>query len=143
EVQVIDGPYEQLLAKLREGSIDFLIGALRLPPPTTDIKQEPLFDDPLALVVGAAHPLLRKERPVLADTFGYPWVAPPRTTPAGRYLFEKLKAAAHGRLAVRVLSSSLAFIRGMLASGPFISIISVQQARYEIDSGLVVPLPIS
>jgi LysR family transcriptional regulator, regulator for genes of the gallate degradation pathway len=56
--QVMDGPYENQLAALRSGQIDVLLGALRFPAPGADVAQEPLFDDPLSIVVRADHPLV-------------------------------------------------------------------------------------
>lgn len=143
QVLVQDGAYEQLLGRLRQGDLDFMVGALRFPPPAGDIRQETLFDDPLALVVGAGHPLLRKKRPVLADTLAFPWVAPPTSTPAGSYLADILRIGERTTTPVRAVSSSLAFLRGMLATGPFVSIISTHQARYEIEAGSFVPLRIA
>lgn len=141
-VQVLDGPYEQLLGKLRQGDIDFIVGALRFPTPTNDITQESLFEDPLALVAGRNHPLHKVASPTLADTLGYPWIAPPETTPGGAYLTELLRRAGASASPVCAVSSSLVFLRGMLTSGPFISIISRHQAKYEIESGDLVPLAI-
>jgi LysR family transcriptional regulator of gallate degradation len=143
QVQVLDGAYEQLLARLRQGDLDFMVGALRFPPPADDIAQEVLFDDPLALVVGAGHPLLARRNPTLADTFEFPWVAPPPSTPAGSHLMAVLDTMQMTRPPIRVVSSSLGFVRGMLASGPYVSIISTHQARYEIAAGLFTPLPIA
>ena len=56
-VAIIDGTYENLLAGVRSGESDILIGALRNPAPPADVIQEHLFDDPLAIVVRARHPL--------------------------------------------------------------------------------------
>ena len=56
-VRVISAPYDGLLGRLRYGVIDFLVGALRDPPPIDDIVQEPLFDDPLSIVARRGHPL--------------------------------------------------------------------------------------
>lgn len=47
---MIEGPYHDLLAGLRRGDIDFLIGALRYPSPIDDIEQQTLFDDTLVLL---------------------------------------------------------------------------------------------
>src|SRR6266478_2240670 len=56
-ISILDGPYESMLGALRRGSADVLVGALRDPIPSEDIVQEHLFDDPLAIVVGAQHAL--------------------------------------------------------------------------------------
>lgn len=142
QVRVLEGPYEEQLSKLRQGDVDFVIGALRYPPPADDIRQEELFEDPLILVVGAQHPLAGKAQLRIEDTLDFPWIAPPRSTPAGKYLFETLRIERLEDTPVRAVSSSLVFLRGMLASGSFISIISAHQARYEIESRQFVPLKI-
>lgn len=142
QMRVVDAPYEQLLHRLRQGDLDCMIGALRLPPPVDDIIQETLFEDPLAIIVGKGHPLLGRSKITLEETLEYPWVAPPKQTPAGAYLYEKLRIDAMPQTPVRVVSSSLVLLRGVLASGPFITIISRHQARHEIDEGLFAPLPI-
>src|SRR5215470_6086692 len=65
-ISILDGPYESMLTALRRGSADVLVGALRDPLPYDDIVQEHLFDDPLAIVVGAQHPLAAAGAPTLA-----------------------------------------------------------------------------
>lgn len=142
QIRVVDGPYEELLHRLRQGDFDCIIGALRLPPPVDDIVQETLFEDPLSIVVGNKHPLLERKNLTLEDTLEFPWVAPPKRTPAGTYLYEFLKIGELAQTPVRVVSSSHVLLRGLLTSGPFVTIISQRQARHEIEEGLLVPLPI-
>ncbi|MDF0601892.1 LysR family transcriptional regulator [Psychromarinibacter sp. C21-152] len=142
QIRVVDGRYPQLLRALREGDLDCLIGALRDPSPAEDIVQEPLFDDALALVAHPSHPLFSYRAPSVEDTLAYPWVAPPRDTPAGGYLFETLRIQERPATPVRVVSSSLVFLRGLLAQGPYVSIISRHQIAEEEKRGDIAPLPI-
>lgn len=142
QVRVIDGPYEEHLRALRTGKIDFIIGALRYPPPVDDVEQERLFDDPLAIVAGHNHPLAKRGNVTIEETLQYPWVAPPRATPAGTYLYETLKIADRPDTPVRVVSSSLVLLRSLLTLSHFITIISLHQIRHEHQQGLLVPLPV-
>ncbi len=142
QVQVNDGPYGELLGRLRNGELDFLIGALRDPLPINDVEQIPLFNDPLAIVVGKDHPLAGKEKVTVEETLAYPWVAPPKPTPAGSYLFDVLKIGELEETPVRVVTSSLVLIRELLTSGDYITIISLHQIRHERDYDLLVPLPV-
>ncbi len=142
QIRVVDGPYDELLHSLRDGDIDCMIGALRAPPPVDDVVQEKLFDDPLAIVAGNGHPLSGRQKVTLDDTLRYPWVAPPKTTPAGSYLFNTLKIQDLPETPVRVVTSSLVLMRGLLTTGPYITIISLHQIRHEHRQGLLVPLPI-
>ena len=143
QVNVIDGPYATHLQRLRSGDIDCIIGALREPIPAEDIVQERLFSDPLAIVAAHNHPLVGKAALTLEDALAYPWVAPPKNTPAGRYLFEKLQIQERKKTPVRAVSSSLVFLRGLLAQGEYLTIISRHQISEEVRQGLLVPLPIA
>ena len=66
-VSILEGPYDNLMAELRGGTADFLLGALRNPLVFKDVVQEHLFDDELAIIVRADHPLPKQKR-VLART---------------------------------------------------------------------------
>ena len=142
QIRVVDGRFPQLLRSLREGELDCIIGALRDPVPAEDVVQEPLFDDPLALVAHPSHPLFDLPAPTVEDTLRFPWVAPPRETPAGGYLYETLRLQDRNITPVRVVSSSLVFLRGLLAQGPYVTIISRHQISVEEASGHLKPLPI-
>lgn len=143
QIRVIDGPYAELLRGVREGDLDCMIGALRQPAPAEDVVQEPLFSDPLAIVAGRDHPLTRQATVTLADTLRYPWVAPPKATPAGSYLFETLRIQDLPQTPVRVVSSSLVLLRGLLMQGNYLTIISRHQISEEERQGLLVALPVA
>jgi LysR family transcriptional regulator of gallate degradation len=92
-VTIIEGTYEHLLSGLRSGESDLLIGALRDPAPAADVVQEHLFDDPLAIVCRAGHPLTRLRRISTAALRRYQWIAP-RTGSPLRVHFDALMASA-------------------------------------------------
>ncbi|OYW20907.1 MAG: hypothetical protein B7Z52_01650, partial [Burkholderiales bacterium 12-64-5] len=55
-VSAQDGSHAALVALLRQGGIDAMLGALRGAPPHPDLVEEPLRDDPFVVACGAAHP---------------------------------------------------------------------------------------
>jgi len=142
QLRTIEGPYNSLLHGLRHGEIDFLIGALRDPVPTTDVAQDGLFVDDLTLIVGASHPLANRSAIALAETLAFPWVAPPGQTPSGQYLSRLLDIPSLGDPPVRVVSSSFILVRDLLLEGDFVSIISRQQVRRDLAAGTLISLPI-
>ncbi len=142
QVRVVDGRYAELLRSLREGDLDCLIGALRDPSPADDVTQEPLFDDALAIVAHPSHPLASKPVVSVDDTLAFPWVAPPKTTPAGQYLYDTLRIHERAVTPVRAVSSSLIMLRSLLALGPYITIISRHQVSVELKEGHMVALPV-
>ncbi|WP_375266968.1 LysR family transcriptional regulator [Planktotalea sp.] len=137
QIRVLEGRYTQLIRSLREGDIDCLIGALRDPAPADDIEQEPLFNDALAIVAHPNHPLANKSNLQIEDTLSYPWIAPPKDTPAGQYLFETLRIEERPNTPVRVVSSSMAVLRGVLAQGPYISVVSRHQIKVDENLGVI------
>ena len=140
QLRLIDAPFGELLRQLRYGELDVLIGALRDPLPADDVVQEPLFEDPLAVMAGPDHPLAGRTGLSLAETLAYPWIAPPKETPSGDYLFRSLGIGDLPDTPVRVVTSSMVLVRGMLRRGPYLTILSPRQAAVEVEQGLMVPL---
>ncbi|MDC0583328.1 LysR family transcriptional regulator [Paracoccaceae bacterium] len=142
QVRVVEGRYAELLRSLREGDIDCLIGALRRPIPADDIEQELLFQDALAIVAHPSHPLVDQRMITLGDTVEFPWIAPPKETPAGQYLFDTLQIHKRAETPVRVVSSSMAVLRGVLAEGPYVSIVSQHQINLDEALGTIAVLDV-
>ncbi len=140
-VTIIEGTYEHLLAGLRSGESDVLIGALREPAPATDVNQEHLFDDPLALIVRAAHPLVGRRRVTAAMLRKFQWIAP-RTGSPLRGHFDALMDSAGLRLPSPPLEcNSLAAARAFLLESDRIMLLSAHQIHYEMKAGLLAALP--
>jgi len=143
QVRVVDGRYAELLRSLREGDLDCLIGALRDPAPAEDVVEETLFHDELVIVAGPSHPLRNRKGVSFEDTLAFPWVAPPRDTPAGGYLFHTLRIQDRAQSPVRVVSSSLVLLRGILAQGDYLSIISRHQVAQDLAEGRMIAVDIA
>lgn len=142
QIRVVEGRYAELLRSLREGELDCLIGALRTPPPADDVTQELLFSDALVIVAHPDHPLARRTNLQLADTLCYPWIAPPKDTPAGQYLHETLRLDLQAETPVRAVSSSMAILRGVLAEGPYVSVVSRHQIEVDRKLGAIAVLDV-
>ncbi len=140
-IRVVDGPYDDLLQGLRHGDLDAMVGALRDPAPVDDIVQEPLFDDPLAIVARRGHPLASSTRITRRQLAAYPWVVPRGGAPTWVQFDELLGNDAGPRPRSIVESSSLVLIRGILLESDRLTILSARQARFEIDQGLLETLP--
>jgi len=138
---ILDGPYESMLGALRRGSADVLVGALRDPIPYEDIVQEHLFEDPLAIVVGAQHPLAGGGAPTLAALAPFPWIAPRRGSPLRRH-FDALLARLGGGPAVAPIEcNSLIAARSMLLASERVMLLSEHQIQHELITRQLVALP--
>jgi len=140
-VAIIDGTYESLLAGLRSGESDILIGALRDPAPTGEVLQEHLFDDPLAIVVRAKHPLAQRPHVTAAELGQFQWIAPRAGSPL-RIHFDALRASTGLELPSPPLEcNSMGAARAFLLESDRIMLLSAHQIHYEILAGLLVALP--
>jgi LysR family transcriptional regulator of gallate degradation len=140
-VAIVEGTYEHLLAALRSGDADFLIGALRNPAPVADVVQEHLFDDPLAIIVRAEHPLLARKRVTVSGLSKYPWIVPRADTPL-RANFNRMFTSAGLPVPTRAIEcNSLIAARALLLESDRIMLLSAHQIHYELAAGLLVALP--
>ena len=140
-VAIVEGTYEHLLASLRSGEVDFLIGALRSPAPVADVVQEHLFDDPLAIIVRAKHPLLARKRVTVAALSKYPWIVPRAGTPLRAHFHEMFEAAGLPSPTRAIECNSLIATRALLLESDRIMLLSAHQIHYELEAGLLVALP--
>jgi len=139
-VNVIDGPYEDLLHRLRHGQIDVLIGALREPLPVDDVVQKELFRDPLILVGRAGHPLAEKSPLSARQLAAFPWVVPRAGTPT-RAQFENVFKTAKIPVPTRLVeSSSLILVLGLLLNSDRLTMVSAHQVMHEPARGQLVKL---
>jgi len=139
-VNVIDGPYEDLLDRLRHGQIDVLMGALRDPAPVDDVVQEELLSDPLIIVGRTGHPLANKNKVSVNDLAKFPWVAPRSGAPT-RTHFENVFKAENAAVPTRLVeSSSLILILGLLLNSDRLTMISEHQVMNERAAGRLTKL---
>lgn len=139
-VTVFDGAYDEMLAGLRRGDIDLILGALRDPAPIYDVVQEPLFADRLACLAKPGHPLAGMTDISLATLAKQAWVVPRQGVPA-RAQFDALFRDHGLPVPEPVLEcGSILLMREMLHRGDLVGCISAQQAEAEIARGLLARL---
>lgn len=139
-VQIVEGPYAEMLAGLRRGEIDFLIGALRDPAPIGDIEQSVLFHDTVVIVAGNDHPLAGRNLMKVEELAAYPWVVATEGTPIRRHFDRLFTDCPAGPPRSIVESGSLILMRELLSESEHLGFISGGQARAEIDRRLLTAL---
>ena len=82
-----ESPYESLVADMRAGNIDFIIGALRRDEDLPDLCSEALFEEDMLILLRNNHPLLRHPDP-RSQLATAQWVLPRANAPA-RNLLDK------------------------------------------------------
>ena len=133
-ITILDGPYIEQLHALRYGQIDWLIGALRDPPPTSDVVQEHLFYQPLAVVVRPGHPLLGSTPPTPEQLASLDWIAPRPLAPARQQFqafFERNDVLAPTHI---IECGSLIATRGLVQQSDRAALLSPLQVRQYVES---------
>lgn len=138
QVAVIEGSYSELVGPLRDGEIDFLLGALRFDGLYGDLMEESVFEDRPQIVMRASHPLARNESLDFAALTGQSWILPNPQTPLRGYWEEMLSGAGLDPPEVAIECGSVLTIRELLLETDALSLLSPDQLRVEIDAGLLV-----
>lgn len=140
-VTTVESPYEALVAGLRDGTVDFILGALRTGPKTAGLSTERLFEDRLSIVVRAGHPLAGG-RSTLRDLLRQQWILPRPGAPARGLIDLSFRELAVEPPAPSVETGDLAVLRGLLKHSDMVTAISPHQLLYEFASGDLVELGI-
>jgi DNA-binding transcriptional LysR family regulator len=139
-----DGTYDQLLLGLRSGELDLIVTAGR-PLDTDDVVAVPLFDDVLAVVARAGHPLALSGVASLEDLRRYPWILPREGTPTRRRCDALLEDIGGPKPVGLVETGALVSVRGLLLESDRLTLLSRRQIAVELEAGLLaaleVPLP--
>ncbi|WP_138514953.1 LysR family transcriptional regulator [Rhodoferax bucti] len=142
QLVLIDGTFDALVAQLRHAELDCIVGALRSTPPSADLSQEVLFEDRLAVVARAGHPLAQRRRLGWAALSTAQWVMPMPNTPAEKAFAQMLQAAGLPPTDGQVRANSALMMQAMLQDSDRLALMSPRQVAREIAADLLVELPL-
>lgn len=134
---IAEGSHAELIEPLRDGELDLLIGALRDPPPGTDIVQTPLLTDALAVVARANHPLVHQADISAQDLSGWPWLVARKGTPLRAQWDGIFTSIGLKPPQTRIECGSVMMLRGLMLEGDFLTLLSPDQLSVELDAGLL------
>ncbi|CBS89340.1 LysR substrate-binding domain-containing protein [Azospirillum lipoferum] len=126
---------------LRDGDIDFIVGALRTGERNAGLITESLFEDRLGIVARAGHPLANSPLS-LRDLLSQRWILPRRGAPGRRLIDRSFQELACDPPTPSVETGDLAVLRSLLKNSDMLTAISPHQLHYEIASGDLMELPI-
>lgn len=136
-VSVVEGPFAEVLADLRAGTLDLLVGAMRDLSAVPDVVQEGLFDDDPVIVGRAGHPLSGRAASRFEDLLGYPWVIPAAGAPVRARWERMFRDQGHAPPALGIECGSLVITRGLLLEGDWLTLMSRDQFVIERRAGLL------
>ncbi len=136
-----DGLKDELLALLRRGEIDVMVGSIRPSPVDEDLRQEAVLEDRITVVADSAHPLAGRVPLPLADLAACKWVLPDATETEGEALQRALTAANLGPIDCAVRTGSSLFMASLLKGSQFLSYLPAALIALDSAYGHLVPIP--
>lgn len=140
-LRIITGATEVLLAQLRFGDLDLVVGRLAAPEAMKGLAFEHLYSERIALVVRPDHPLLQQKEFRVADIGAYQMLLPPSGSiihpTVERYLVTHSIQPTRGEIE----TVSDAFARSYLLRTDAIWLISEGVISEDVKKGLLSTLP--
>lgn len=138
DIKIAEGSYIELIEPLRNGELDFLIGALRDPGPGPDLIQTPLFEDAPVIVARSGHPLASSESlsPLPVQLLSeYPWCVPNSGVPLRENWESLFKDEGLSVPRISVECGSIIANRQILIKTDCLTILSPDQVAVELQAG--------
>ncbi len=141
DLTIVEGSHSELAGPLRDGEVDFLLGALRDEAGLDDLCQQPVFEDRPKIVMRSQHPLALQSKPLTASALNqYPWALPHPQTPLSGYWTTMMSHDGMSPPHVTIECGSVLTIRELLLETDMLTLLSPDQLRVEIEAGLLVAL---
>lgn len=138
-ISVAEGSHAELVAPLRDGELDLMVGALRHPSAGEDLAQRPLFVDRPVIVGRAGHPLEAAGGCVDADDLKrFSWIIAKEGTPLRSQWRQMFEAAGSEPPRVPIECGSVMMIRQLLVESDYLTLLSLDQVAVELEAGWLV-----
>lgn len=131
---------DRLLAQLREGVLEVVVGRLA-PTPGVDCIFRPIEDEALAVIAANDHPLARRRKLPFEALLDYPWILQPHGSPM-RDLIEHEFRHHHAALPRGLIETgSILTTINLVRSSHLLGVIPQAVARGHAEHGMFRPLP--
>ncbi|WP_027854834.1 LysR substrate-binding domain-containing protein [Marinobacterium litorale] len=141
-VQVQESTMNTLLAKLKLGELDVVVGRLDNYRPSPEFRSEQLYSERIRVVSRLSHPLAQRGKVSWDDLYDYDWIVWPDRTPIRAKLDAALTRAGRKPPNYRVESTSQVGNLWLLQYTDMISVASERVAHHFNDRGLMESLDI-
>jgi LysR family transcriptional regulator of gallate degradation len=131
-----------LVASLRAGDIDFILGALRPTHAASGLLGQALTSEEMVVLARRDHPLAGAPHLSLAQLANARWILPRRHAPARRILDALFVRQGLEPPTASVETGDLELIRGVLLRTDMVAAVSRQQLHSELELGRLAALPV-
>ena len=134
-IAILQGLEEDHMAMLDAGQIDLIVGPVGVYPASSKVIEEPLFLNPLSVIVRARHALAQRKSLALKDLRGADWALPSERS-AFRHQLEALFLMAGVQWpTVCVTTNSMVALKTVVMHSDAVTIMPEQLVALERDAG--------
>ena len=137
------GLRDELIASLRRGEVDVIVGSISGAGAGDDFRQEIALHDEIVVVANRDHPLAQREAVSLPDTAPYKWVLPDGTEGERDRLTRVMRAQGLVPPTCVISTPSSTFMATMLQTGEYLSYLPRALIRLDREYEHLVALPIA
>lgn len=141
-VHVESGPSSHMLAILRHGDLDFIVGRLASPEAMNGLAFEHLYSEQLTFAVRQSHPLANKSSLTYRELEPYPMLLPPANAIIRSIVDTLLIAGGAGDIKFEIQTVSNSFSRAYALENDAIWTISRSVVAHDLAIGQLVALPL-
>ena len=141
-VVVVERPCDALAAPLRNGDIDFVLGALASEDDAVHLEQQVLFDDRIAVIARAGHPLAGTPAVGFDALSRATWALPRRGTSSREMLDRVFFEAGQVPPTPAVEAGDPAVLCGLLRESDMLTAVSPHRLRSDLRDGRLVTLDV-
>lgn len=141
QVTVLEGVFDELVALLRNGDLEFIVGTVWEGSPGDGMANEVMISDQLAVVGRKDHPLANRKNLTHVDLAEVDWILPLRDSPQRQQFTKKFEEQGLQIKQNIVSTNSLSTIREILVNTDRLTILSPPRVKHEVDAGLLTILP--
>ena len=131
-----------VMTRLRERQVEFVLMRLLSPQLDGDLAAEPLFHERVFVAAGPANRYAGRRKIALPDLASEPWILAPPEIEEGSPIVEAFRAIKRPMPPTTVLGLSLPLRNGLLATGRFLTIVPGSIMKFGAERSLLKALPI-
>jgi DNA-binding transcriptional LysR family regulator len=141
-VRVIEGVTGDLIAGMRQGEHDFIVGLLTSLDNEAGLRRQVLFNDSLSVIAAADHPLATRKQIAAAELKEFPWVFATFGGSHRMRIRELFGAAGCDPPLPQIECSSIQFAKSVIRAGRHLGALPLHALTVEIGAGVIKPLPV-
>jgi DNA-binding transcriptional LysR family regulator len=141
-VRIIEGVTGDLIAGMRQGEHDFIVGLLTSLDNEAGLRRQVLFNDSLSVIAAADHPLASRKQIAATELTEFPWVFATFGGSHRMRIRELFGAAGCEPPLPQIECSSIQFAKSVIRAGRHLGALPLHALTVEIGAGVIKPLPV-